>query len=551
MVDEATRQRAEDGQACLDAALSYLTLGWSVLALCPHDHVGIRLVSKNHSKTCDSPGKRPWHTWKDYQTERAAEDVVREWWRVLPNSNVGIALGPASGLIRVDVEGESGEAKLLQMSGGDLPRTLEFRSGRAGGGRGLLYSIPPHARIATTYEKPKPGEEVRLQAKGAMTVLPPSRHPSGNLYEWLPGQGPHEIKHALAPAWLLKRLEAKAEGRGEKSTKDWDSIFAGTLDGSRHDSMLSYIGKLLYSLGDIEDNLAIRALWAGVEAINERNDPPLADDDLQGMFINLLRSEKRRRKDEYLAQLDKKASAEIDKTEAASNNGQAGEHNGPPPWQLIRVNSDPMEYLLRSPEWSYSQNLKDGFLPLSQEQIVNWTGRGNCISIQAYKMTGIVVEPVMKNWMKPGGHLDRLSKCATTVEVVPESKRGLFILGFVYRYLAGARPALNGDGKVHLSVHGTPVRMEDDSIVFKLADLKRKIGESRENFEHREVLRLLESNGFTQEIIANSRWWKLSRDKLDEISTITLESGHIAPMRVENNGAQDNAHHLSSVEDGT
>ena len=109
------------GEECLAAALDYLSHGWSPLANCPPDHVGVGRISRKHGKECKTPGKRPWLLWTKYQTERPTEDEIREWWRQLPNSNVGIALGPVSGLIRVDAEGGGGNKKLADLCGGEPP----------------------------------------------------------------------------------------------------------------------------------------------------------------------------------------------------------------------------------------------------------------------------------------------------------------------------------------------------------------------------------------------------------------------------------------------
>ena len=65
--DDASRyhdQRLADGERCLESALYYLSLGWSVLALCPPDHAG---VGKMHSKACKSKGKVPIGLWKEFQ----------------------------------------------------------------------------------------------------------------------------------------------------------------------------------------------------------------------------------------------------------------------------------------------------------------------------------------------------------------------------------------------------------------------------------------------------------------------------------------------------
>jgi hypothetical protein len=199
------RQRLADGAACLAAALDYLRLGLSALPLCPPDHVGIDRVSKRHRKECDSPGKVPWVRWGDYQQRLPAEADLRHWWRQMPTGNVGCALGPVSGVVRLDVEGGAAHKQLQEVSAGDLPPTWTFKSGRADGtGLGLLYAIPPGVTFVTTV-RPFQDGELRFQARGAQTVLPPSRHKDGGLYEWLPGLGPRDLPPAPAPGWVVER----------------------------------------------------------------------------------------------------------------------------------------------------------------------------------------------------------------------------------------------------------------------------------------------------------------------------------------------------------
>ena len=200
------RRRQADGAACFEYALRYLReFAWSVLAVCPPDHAG---VGRTHGEHCQSPGKAPWGPWKEFQERLPTAEELRRKWHDNPTLNVGLALGPVSDLIRVDVDGPAGEQRLLQISGGFVPSTLEFTSGRANGGRGLLYKIPPGADLRTTVERRgQPKQELRFQAKGAQTVLPPSRHPEGGLYGWVPGCSPWEIEAAPAPEWLLAQLQ--------------------------------------------------------------------------------------------------------------------------------------------------------------------------------------------------------------------------------------------------------------------------------------------------------------------------------------------------------
>src|SRR5262249_30343128 len=133
-------------------------------------------------------------------------------WQANPTLNVGVALGPASGMVRIDVDGDAARRQLEEISGGDLPPTWEFKSGRADGtGLGILYKIPPGVTFKTTGQFVQDGE-LRFQAQGAQTVLPPSRHKDGNLYEWLDGRSPRDLPPAPAPAWVVSRWSVGANG---------------------------------------------------------------------------------------------------------------------------------------------------------------------------------------------------------------------------------------------------------------------------------------------------------------------------------------------------
>jgi hypothetical protein len=192
------------GKECLAAALEYLKNGWSITTPCPPDHA---CVGKTHAKHCSSPGKAPWGEWKERQEKPPTEAELRKKCRDNPFLNVGMALGPASGLVRIDIDGADGEAFFKSVCG-EIPPTLEFDSG--GGGRGLLFAIDDTYQIRTTT---KIGEgvhsEVRFQAKGAQTVLPPSRLPSGRRYAWKVGRGPGEIEVAKLPPALVSRVDAR------------------------------------------------------------------------------------------------------------------------------------------------------------------------------------------------------------------------------------------------------------------------------------------------------------------------------------------------------
>jgi hypothetical protein len=255
------------GDECRWAAREYLRLGWSPSVCCPPDHAG---VSEKHAETCDSPGKAPWHKWKHLQETRLTASEIDNLFQKNPRSNVGIFLGPVSCLVRIDVDGPGGERRLQELSGGDLPPTLEFTSGREDSGRGLLYKIPEGAILRTTTEKPKPGEEIRFQAKGAQTVLPPSRHSSGTHYSWKAGHGPKEIEAALMPDWLVRQLSEKPKPKhttnGHVTADDRDLALSalGGLSLRRVDNYDDWlhVGMVLHSVDQSASMLGEWEKWS-------------------------------------------------------------------------------------------------------------------------------------------------------------------------------------------------------------------------------------------------------------------------------------------------
>ena len=174
-------QRLADGAACLDAALLYLSRGWCPLPLCPWDHVG---VGKKHAAECkpNSWGKTPLVSWTRLQTTLPTEAEVHGWWRTWPNANVGMVLGPVSGLVGLDVDGVSGLDAFRALNQIDLPRTLAFTT--PGGGLRVLYELTALDVFPNGYENWTDHQELRVLALGTQTVMPPSRHRLGGYYAW-------------------------------------------------------------------------------------------------------------------------------------------------------------------------------------------------------------------------------------------------------------------------------------------------------------------------------------------------------------------------------
>ena len=255
---------------CLDAALDYLRRGWSAFPLCPPNHVG---VGKEHAKECKNPGKVPLINWKPYQNRLPQEGHLQLLFRRHPNANVGVALGQVSGLIGIDVDGPAEHELLQTLSGGDLPATLLFATGK---GYRLLYACPKDRPCRST-TMVKDGVQLLILGDGKQTVMPPSLHASGTAYQWQEGKALQP-----APAWLVQQVENAAEPRKPGQV---GVVAAGEVipDGQRGQTLTRMAGALRRQGASAEE------LFAALSAINQRCDPPLPDADLRRIANSVAR----------------------------------------------------------------------------------------------------------------------------------------------------------------------------------------------------------------------------------------------------------------------
>jgi hypothetical protein len=155
-------------QACLEAALTFLSYGIAPTCCCDPDHIA---VGTQHGKKCDYPGKAPMHKWKTLQTQLPTAEEVHAAWRDYSIGNVGIVLGQGSGVVRIDSDGAVGAALLHEWSGGDLPPTWAFAS--PSGGQGWLYrwdkDVP--CQTTATAQHGTTHEELRLMGNGSQTIV--------------------------------------------------------------------------------------------------------------------------------------------------------------------------------------------------------------------------------------------------------------------------------------------------------------------------------------------------------------------------------------------
>lgn len=208
-----------DNNPRLASALSLASQGLRVVPLHHPLHTGKKAIcSCNKCGACAHIGKHPRYDPRTLPhgahsaTSNAAQ--LAEWWRVWPEANVGLAVGPSVGLLALDIDPRNGGDDTfsdLLAEFGPLPATVEALTG--GGGRHLLF-IHPGGEVRGTLG---PGVDV-VASDGNLIVVEPSLHKSGNRYAWELSSAPGVVAVAELPqAWKERIFVPARVGDGGES----------------------------------------------------------------------------------------------------------------------------------------------------------------------------------------------------------------------------------------------------------------------------------------------------------------------------------------------
>ena len=216
------------------SALTYARWGWRVFPL----HTPRGSGCSCGASTCGNAGKHPRtrHGFRDATTDEA---TIAAWWAEWPDANVGIATGPESGLLVVDIDprngGDDSFDELVHRIGA-LPETPEVLTG--GGGRHLFFRWPDG--VESLRAKPI-GSGIDIKGAGGYVVAAPSLHASGRVYGWEASSRPGDVPLADVPPALLAMLSAPRPAHGPAG--DGDAL--GTVLGKA----FAHAGMLGRSLG--------------------------------------------------------------------------------------------------------------------------------------------------------------------------------------------------------------------------------------------------------------------------------------------------------------
>jgi len=237
--------------------------------------------------------------------KKATSDIstLMEWARLHPTANWGVACGPNSDLIVIDVDGTWGleAVKALEAKHGLLPGPRVV----TGSGNLHLY-FRYDTRLANGYRVSCPGEkgELLVSGGGRQIVAPGSIHPeSGHTYEWAEGSSPEERSLAYMPDWFVDWMlgnknpptasSAPCPAPVPPELDDSDNCVVGR--GERNHELHAYICQRVYDSLNAGGSGEEDSLWVDVERINaEQLDPPFPPPELHDRYR---RSVKRARED--------------------------------------------------------------------------------------------------------------------------------------------------------------------------------------------------------------------------------------------------------------
>jgi hypothetical protein len=267
----------------LDAALDYAARGLPVFPVYPIIEARGRFACKClHTIRCERPGKHPMTRWREDATTDA--ETVRRRWYCAPDANVGIACSAECCVLDVDPR-HGGDTTLdeLERQHGSLPVTWTAKSG----GGGLHYYFRPPHEVRNSAAKLGNGLDIR--GAGGYVVAPPSRHISGNFYEWVTDQAPGEVPLAMMPAWLLPAEQSKPDAPVPASS--WRALVRdGVSEGARNQSIAKLAGHFLRRYVDPVVTLEVMTVWNAM-----RCKPPLSDAEVQTIVNSIAGREIKRR----------------------------------------------------------------------------------------------------------------------------------------------------------------------------------------------------------------------------------------------------------------
>jgi hypothetical protein len=448
-----------------DAALAYAEMEWKVVPL--HNRAANGGCTCAQGKACKGVGKHPrLKAWEKSATDDLEQ--IEAWWEKWPDANVGVRLGPESGIIDIECDSPEAERNFTLLFDGNPPVCPTFQSRR---GKHRLFKwrpdLPGGACVHVGTVEVRTGNG----GKGAQTAFPPSVNALGVPRVWL--VPPEVVEPPELPDAVVAKLW-NLNGEETHEQKDWAAITEPKTEGNRNSDLASVIGKILQSAADLSDASALAVWLESASAMNARNLPPLPEEEVRRTFTSILKKEHSRRLTlESTGGLGLPKPAEF----------QTGQQKTTGQYELVIYNSDPKQYRLFHP---YFVKAPGGYLTLTAAEMNSpRQKRIKALEQAQYPIPG----EFDKAWSKQGGFYERLVASACEEEAPIEQKRGMVVAEALQSKLARHRSAQELESP---DPRGTPTSMPDGSIVFRFSRVWEEVAAHVDKITRNELSALLE-----------------------------------------------------------
>lgn len=488
-----------DNTALLTAAHEYAAYGWRLVPLHSLKPDGHCTCNRGEQCGVGGRGKHPRVTEWQKKASCEAATIERWWGQQWPAANIGVKLGPESGIIDVECDSDEAERALSELFDHDFPITPTWLAAR---GKHRLFQWTDDLPGATAKAVLKfHGIEFRVGGGGlgAQSVLPPSRHPSGAQYRWL--VDPATVDVAVLPAAVIERLRggsqnsSKAASSRPQSARHAlygpDVIGEGGRDNTLYAEACAMWREMFLAYGDAafdsldQQKSVYQRLWAWNQA---KCAPPL-DDSVVLQKCNGARA------------FIRESMANENPNKGCSLTALGLEHREgewwPGQWHVETINSDPPEARL------YAPFLPKKFIEINMEDFNSPTK----VHLAVLKATGTVcLDDRPKVWPSIwNGYRDEDGKShrglkakllddSQWIEAPPETRREYVIAELLVGAIAKAK-------RLEQDVPDTtqrPCELPDGTVVFVYRQIWEDMARSDDKITRSELSKFLDDIGATE-----------------------------------------------------
>lgn len=457
---------------------------WKLIAL--HGYDGGKCTCHKGGQ-CPSPGKHPIMSQWDASATNDPEVIVPRI-KEHPGGNLGVLLGPESGIIDIEFDTDQGRATAEKLFADIVTPTYE--SARS---RHYLFKWSPRLPMVQKLE-PKhgilAGLEIRIGNgdKATQSVVPPSRHHSGAVYKWLDGMSPGMVDVAPLPREVLGAIINYDPGHDKAGPgKGLDAVKQETVsEGGRNETLFRFACWLAGQSRNIAAFGEQQTILHVVECVNvAKCRPPLPDHEVKTLVESAIFAERsgQAKRNEELNVEDIPEQARPATYEAMGIDFDDVQFTyRPGSWQLEIVQADPMFYRLRVPAFctlipGNEKSIKIPAEAIDQPNVVARlirVGTGGHMVVNPFPSQWETIWKGRKPTKKDGGCeglFSQLIQAAKTVDGDDYEKTWILVTEYLIRKLRGAYPATKKQhGKREVEKvydEDTPTRFSNGDVYFK------------------------------------------------------------------------------------